>query len=325
MKSLSQDSRLLRIGVFYDGNYFSHVSNYYMYEHERRARISITGLHEFVREEVAQQEGIDRRFCQIVDAHYFRGRLSAKQADAQNSLYRERQFDDVLIREGVTMHFLPVSDSAGELSEKGIDVWFALEAFELAVHKRFDVSVLVTGDGDFVPLARKLNTLGTRVMLLAWDFEYARDGHMHATRTSQVLINEVTYPVMMSDAIDSRGRKKDPVIARLFVPKKEAPLSPDAPRLPRPGEQQYTGCRAGSIANLNVEKGYGFIRPDGGGDNMFFHFSSLTDCGILDLSPGARVSFGTIETDRGINATGVRVLQQEGDRPLTRDSVRGLS
>jgi hypothetical protein len=52
------------------------------------------------------------------------------------------------------------------------------------------------------------------------------DGRTHGTRTSQVLINEVTYPVMMSDEIDSRGRKKDPAIARLFVqwPKEAVPI-----------------------------------------------------------------------------------------------------
>ena len=65
-------------------------------------------------------------------------------------------------------HYLPIT--AG--GEKGIDVWLALEAFELAVHKRFDVVALIAGDGDFVPLLRKLNTMGTRVMLLGWDFKY---------------------------------------------------------------------------------------------------------------------------------------------------------
>jgi uncharacterized LabA/DUF88 family protein len=52
--------------------------------------------------------------------------------------------------------------------EKGIDVWLALEAYDLAVHKRFDVLVLFAGDQDFVPLVRKVNGLGTRVMLIAW-------------------------------------------------------------------------------------------------------------------------------------------------------------
>ena len=48
---------LTRIGVFYDGNYFLHVSNYYNYTHERRSRISINGLHDFIRQKVADLEG----------------------------------------------------------------------------------------------------------------------------------------------------------------------------------------------------------------------------------------------------------------------------
>lgn len=211
-----KNDRFLRIGVFYDGTYFSHVSNYYLHSDPRNARLSIEGLHQFIRTEVSREEQIDERFCQIVDAHYFRGRLSARQSRQMDAdfLYRERQFDDVLIREGVTLHHMPVAGQNGtQVEEKGIDVWFALEAFELALLKKFDIVVLVTGDGDFVPLVRKLNTHGARVMLLAWDL----DAPGRTTRTSQALINEVTYPIMMHSEITSRGRKKDLAIDHLFV------------------------------------------------------------------------------------------------------------
>jgi len=57
------------------------------------------------------------------------------------------------MREGVVTHYLPLTQSAGRvIGEKGIDVWLALEAYELAIYKRFDVSVLIAGDGDFLPL-----------------------------------------------------------------------------------------------------------------------------------------------------------------------------
>ncbi len=39
----------LRVGVFYDGNYLLHASNYYNYIHGRRNRLSINGLHSFIR------------------------------------------------------------------------------------------------------------------------------------------------------------------------------------------------------------------------------------------------------------------------------------
>ena len=44
-----REMRLLRIGIFYDGNYFYHVSNYYCYGHPRKSRLSIPGIHEVLR------------------------------------------------------------------------------------------------------------------------------------------------------------------------------------------------------------------------------------------------------------------------------------
>jgi uncharacterized LabA/DUF88 family protein/cold shock CspA family protein len=215
---------LVRIGVFYDGNYFLHVSNYYNYSHERRSRIAISGLHEFIRREVAGLEDTDLRVCQIVDAHYFRGRLNAHEAQQRNNqLFYDRLFDDILMAEGVVTHYLPVKTHQGQRQEKGIDVWLALEAFELAQYKKFDVVVLITSDGDYVPLVRKLNTLGSRVMVLSWDFEFSNDeGEKVITRTSQDLLEEVSYPVAMHEVIDNRLRKNDPIIQNLFVKQQQA-------------------------------------------------------------------------------------------------------
>ena len=110
---MANGGKLTRIGIFYDGNYLFHVSNYYQYHHERRARISISGLHRFIREKVAECEGTEARYCQIVDAHYFRGRLRAADAEDMDLLFTERVFDDVLVREVVTTHHPPLS-RAGE-------------------------------------------------------------------------------------------------------------------------------------------------------------------------------------------------------------------
>ena len=232
------DGKLTRIGIFYDGNFFFHVSNYYHYHHETAARISIGGLHAFVRQQVADCEKSDPRYCQIVDAHYFRGRLRAADAEDRDLLYKERVFDDVLVREGVTTHYLPLTREG----EKGIDVWLALEAFELAIYKRFDVIVLVVCDGDFLPLVRKLNTLGTRVMVLGWDFRYLDpNSNERETRTAQVLLDEVTYPIMMHPIIEDRARLRDPLINGLFVPRKDSGSNPMIPRpvFPAPATPPY--------------------------------------------------------------------------------------
>ena len=211
--------KLVRIGVFYDGNYFFRVSSYYAYGHQRKSRLSISGLHDFIRHQVADEEKSDTKLCQIVDAHYFRGRLNAFEASQRgDTLYWDRVFDDILMSEGVTTHYLPVKTVEGQKQEKGIDVWLALEAFELAFYKKFDVLVLIASDGDYVPLIRKLNTIGTRVMALSWDFEYTDDtGRRFTTRTSQDLLEEASYPIAMHEIIDNRIRRNEPLINNMFV------------------------------------------------------------------------------------------------------------
>jgi cold shock CspA family protein len=300
------DGKLTRIGIFYDGNFLFHVSNYYHYHHERHARISIGGLHAFIRQQVADCEKTDLRSCQLVDAHYFRGRLRAADAEDRDLLYKERVFDDVLVREGVTTHYLPLTREG----EKGIDVWLALEAYEMAIYKRFDVTVLVVCDGDFLPLVRKLNTLGTRVMVLGWDFRYVDpNGLERETRTAQTLLDEVTYPIMMHPIVEDRARLRDPLVNGLFVPRKEfnSGLIARPPGLASTTPAPAAGTNGtGWIQTL--KNGYGFIVPDQGGPNMFFFHEDVLDTDFLELKIGDRVQYSVGQNDRGPCAKEVRRL-----------------
>lgn len=67
----------------------------------------------------------------------------------------------------IITHYYPIAYDI-ELErekEKGIDVWLSLEAYDLAVHKRFDYFILFGGDEDFVPLVRKINSLGITTII----------------------------------------------------------------------------------------------------------------------------------------------------------------
>ena len=134
-------------GYSNDGNYFWHVSTFYYQFHERKSRLSVGGLHRFLKYQIAQLEGTSPELCKIVDAHYFRGRLSAAEAAKASGdvLFYERLFDDVLNSEGVMMHHLPLSRTGkgNKKKEKGVDVLFALEAYERALQNQFDVVVLI--------------------------------------------------------------------------------------------------------------------------------------------------------------------------------------
>ena len=153
------DQRVRKIGVFYDGSYVFQVRNYYKRVHNRHAVLDFNGLHAFVKREIARIEGLSTQelsMCQIVDAHFFQGRRSAQHSDPV-ALKGERAFDEMLSRIGVTTHYLPLKRRGTAELEKGIDVWLALEALEQSYYKHYDFVVLLAGDGDYLPLLRKLN------------------------------------------------------------------------------------------------------------------------------------------------------------------------
>ena len=294
-------NQLTKIGVFYDGNYFLHVSNYYNYVHPKRARLSIAGLHQFIRQQVAAEEGADVRHCKLVDAHYFRGRLNAQEASQKgNLLYYDRVFDDILMSEGVVTHYLPIRTFFGKREEKGVEVWLSLEAYELSQLKKFDVVVLIASDGDYVPLARKLNTLGTRVMLVNWEFEYTNEENVKmVTRTSSDLIEEVTYPLPMHAIIEGKVRRQAAGnVEDLFVQSAAsryqgvegapAPLSPDTPVVE--GE-----VAQGEIHSL--KNGYGFIKYPP--NNLFFHYTSVVEGDFSELQEGDPVEFTFAKNEDG--------------------------
>jgi cold shock CspA family protein len=58
---------------------------------------------------------------------------------------------------------------------------------------------------------------------------------------------------------------------------------------------------------MNLGKGYGFIRRDGG-ENLFFHMTSLIDVSFPELHAGQRVAFVERTTARGQVAQQVRAI-----------------
>jgi hypothetical protein len=117
-----------------------------------------------------------------------------------------------------------------------------------------------------VPLARKLNTLGTRVMLLGWDFSFTdHGGNLRETRASPLLFNEVTYPMRMSEIIDAAQDANDSGVDGLFYRPEFRPAAIPSPLTTTVGVWT-TPPEAGSIQQgciLNLRETYGFIQPEG--------------------------------------------------------------
>src|ERR1035437_6691108 len=58
----------------------------------------------------------------------------------------------------------------------------------------------------------------------------------------------------------------------------------------------------GAVKWFNAEKGFGFITPDGGGDDLFVHQSEIQMEGFRDLAEGQRVEFETKQGQKGLPA-----------------------
>ncbi|MBH5336077.1 cold-shock protein [Streptomyces pactum] len=64
----------------------------------------------------------------------------------------------------------------------------------------------------------------------------------------------------------------------------------------------------GTVKWFNSEKGYGFIAVDGGGPDVFVHYSAISATGYRSLDENQRVEFEVAQGDRGPQADQVRSL-----------------
>jgi cold shock CspA family protein/uncharacterized LabA/DUF88 family protein len=230
----------------------------------------------------------DIRHCQIIDAHYFKGRSSVKEMGEK--VQNERVFEDILMRENIVNHYLPLRFGENNTwQEKGIDVWLALEAYELAIYKRFDVLVLVAGDGDYVPLVRKLNTVGTQVMLIGWDYSYYNEnGTITETRTSRQLLEEVLYPIVMNERIDKQPITD--IINDLFVKEKKDTVMESIGNIISAKTAIRIDEKGLRSTIFSIKDGFGFIK-DEENNNVFFYYDTVTNKDFDELEVGMRVEY----------------------------------
>ena len=159
----------LSIGVFIDGGYFAKI-NEGLQAKKTAEQVNVKNLFAFIPEIISQKFGIDRKLLSITEAHYYRGRYRAKEANDRNLLMSERKFEDSLIENDIIFHYKHLrTNPKGGVIEKGVDTWFALDTYEMTLFRQFDYVVLISGDADHEMLARKLKALKTHVILMTWD------------------------------------------------------------------------------------------------------------------------------------------------------------
>ena len=200
----------ISIGVFIDGGYYAKVNR--ALKAIENSIIRVRSLFDYICRRLAILEKVDPANRQITEAHYFRGRFRVKEAYDKHLLYNERKFEDTLIENDVVFHYKHLREMGREgekqVVEKGIDVWFALEAYELSTFRKFDYVVLITGDADHEMLVRKLKALKIKTVLLTWNMT-------DVDATSPLLSEEAGHHWELSDLLAQNPEEKNSLLYKL--------------------------------------------------------------------------------------------------------------
>jgi CspA family cold shock protein len=64
--------------------------------------------------------------------------------------------------------------------------------------------------------------------------------------------------------------------------------------------------QTGTVKWFNDAKGFGFIKPDSGGEDLFAHFSQIEGKGFRSLAEGQQVEFEVTQGQKGPQASRIR-------------------
>ncbi len=67
----------------------------------------------------------------------------------------------------------------------------------------------------------------------------------------------------------------------------------------------------GTVKWFNNAKGYGFVLPDNGGEDLFAHYSAIDMDGYKTLKAGQAVTFEVTEGAKGLHATNISLAQAD--------------
>ncbi|WP_425953365.1 cold-shock protein [Xylanimonas sp. McL0601] len=175
------------------------------------------------------------------------------------------------------------------------------------------------GEGDRGPQARRVRVTGERAAnaslgvlgTVSW-YEPAK-GYGFVTPDDGGAEIFVHSSAIVGGGVVSEGQR----VAFLVVDGEKGPQADHLLPLGATVARPTSDGADGTVSWYDDVKGFGFIAPDAGGDDVFVHVNALAR-GLTELSDGDRVTYDVVDGDRGPNARNVQLVRNSGGtRPGT--------
>jgi CspA family cold shock protein len=80
------------------------------------------------------------------------------------------------------------------------------------------------------------------------------------------------------------------------------------PAAGNPRGEEFPMAMTGTVKFFNAERGYGFIKPDDGGRDVFVHVTAVERAGLKSLNEGQRISFDVEPDKKGKGPKAVNLI-----------------
>lgn len=202
----------LRVGFFLDGYTLKKVNEYYRVHHRYHASLDLRGLKFWVQLQIQRYFNRANRVVALESHYYHPQRNPHIYARGVKGVFK---FEFELMNAGYQVHYsdLPVDDG-----HMGPNLGLIKDAEMFAAYCDMDAVVLLSTQGQYVPLVDRLKKMGVPVLLLGWSFSYPKNSRYVHWRTDTGLRLRCAHYVAMERILDHDPANDIPPTGFFFRP-----------------------------------------------------------------------------------------------------------